>query len=157
MTSSEAISSTQGWWVVAATWALCCAVVGILYSQLRQWSRKANVKRRLLVKEDGRLMWRTVRGKCLVGSPGSKGEVSGRWSSQDKDCQDWAVIQVAKGKFVVYRFNKRVDDEPQSGVIQVCDSWRELEAAVPADIFESALLQAGFKKPSRYPEVPLKL
>lgn len=67
------------------------------------------------------------------------------------------VIQVAKEKFVVYRFDKWVYDEPRTGVIQVCDSWRGLESVLPPDIFEGALLEAGFKKPSQYGEVPLQL
>ena len=67
MTGSEVITKTQGWWVVAGTVALSLASVGFAYSQLRRSSPKANVKRRMLVKEDGRLIWRTVRGKCLVG------------------------------------------------------------------------------------------
>jgi hypothetical protein len=70
---------------------------------------------------------------------------------------DWAVIQAAKGKFVIYRFDKRSADEPQTGVIQVVDSLRELEAVVPPRIFEQALKEAGFRKPEEYKEVPIQL
>jgi hypothetical protein len=88
----------------------------------------------------------------------SKGEISsGLWSREDKDWRDWVVIQAAREKFVVYHFDKRIGDEPKTGVIQICDSWRLLESTVPSDIFEYALREAGFKKPSGYREVPLKL
>jgi hypothetical protein len=77
---------------------------------------------------------------------------SGNW-----DDNDWAVIQTRRGQLVVYHFDKYVSDEPKTGTIQVYKSWPELEAAVPAKIFEEALLAAGIKKPSEYREVPLKL
>ena len=116
------------------------------------------VKRRLLVKEDGNFVWRSIRGKCLVGWPNSKGEIRwGEWSKRGEGRQEWVVIQAAKEKFVVYRFDELVDDEPQTGVIQVCEGWNDLESALPPDIFERALLEAGFKKPSDYREAPLQL
>jgi hypothetical protein len=105
-------------------------------------------------------MWRSVRGRVLVGWLDSKGEItSGSWATFESDNRgsDWAVIQAAKGKLVVYRFDKREADEPKTGVIQVCDSWQTLELAVPARIFEEALLAAGIKKPSEYRDVPLEL
>jgi hypothetical protein len=67
----------------------------------------------------------------------------------------WAIIHTAKGKFVVYRFDKK--SQPATGLIRIVDSWRELEAAVPPSIFEQALEEAGFRKPEEYRKVPLKL
>jgi hypothetical protein len=139
-------------------------VIGALYAPFfwymirnyRRSSRKARIKRRMLVKEEsGQLAWRTVRGRCLVGSSDSQQQVDwGRWAGD----AEWAVIQAAHDKLVVYRFDKLSSrDDPRTGAIQVCDSWRELEAAVPADIFEEALLKAGVKKPDQYREIPLRL
>jgi hypothetical protein len=122
--------------------------------KVRRSSRKSKIKRRLLVNEDGQLVWRTVRSRCLVGASNDKRQVDwGRWA----DHAEWAILQAAKGMLVVYRFDKRSGDEPRTGVIQICDSWRALEAAVPATIFEDALLAAGVKKPDQYREVPLEL
>jgi hypothetical protein len=149
--------------MVGAIWATSFSSLGLVYFLTRKWNRKALVKRRLLVKEDRQFVWRTIRGKCLVGWPNGKGEISsGEWTKTvDAETgewgQEWAVIQAAKEKFIAYRFDKRVDDEPRTGMIRVCDSWRDLESALPPDIFERALLEAGFKKPSRYREVPLEL
>ena len=70
--------------------------------------------------------------------------------------QDWAVIQV-KEKLVAYRFHDRNREEPRTGEITVCNSWRELESLVPPNIFEEALRESGIKKPSEYREEPLKL
>ena len=149
--------TNEGWWIVGVMCMASLSSLGYIYLLTRKWSRKARVKLWLLVKEDGNFVWRSIRGKCLVGWPNSRGEISaGQWS-KDEDLRDWAVIEAAKEKFVVYRFDKRVDDEPQTGVIQVCDSWRELESALPPDIFERALLEAGFKKPTQYREAPLQL
>ena len=67
------------------------------------------------------------------------------------------MIQSVKGKLVVYRFDKREEGKPSTGVIQVYDSWREFEAAVPANILEEALRGAGIKKPAEYSEAPLEL
>ena len=144
------------------TGLLIGAVIVIVYApvatwmiiQGRRWDRKAKIKRRLLVNEDGQFVWRTVRGRCLVGGSDKKQQISwGRWA----DDTDWAIIETAKRKLVVYRFDKRVDDQPRTGVIQICDSWRALELAVPPTIFEDALLQAGIKKPDEYRELPLEL
>ena len=55
---------------------------------------------------------------------------------------------------MVYKFNKRTNDEPRTGEITICNSWRELESLVPANIFEEALREAGIKKPSEYREEP---
>ena len=76
----------------------------------------------------------------------------GRWA----DGTRWAIIETANGKLVVYWFDNQIGDQPQTGVIQICDSWRALESAVPATIFEHALLAAGIKKPDEYRELPLE-
>jgi hypothetical protein len=142
------------WWVIIAVWIPGFAMLIWVILQARRSSPKAMIKRRLLVNEDGQTVWRVVRGRCLVGGSNRKQVVEwGQWA----DDTDWAIIQAAKGKLVVYRFDARSGNEPRTGVIQVCDSWRALEAAVPARIFEAALLEAGVKKPSEYREVPLKL
>jgi hypothetical protein len=146
----------------STTAVLMTSAYGIVYGSLiwymirshRRWSRKAKIKRRLLVNEDGQPVWRTVRGRCLVGGSDDKQQI--HWGLHADDAE-WAIIQAAKGKLVVYRFDKRSGDEPRTGVIQICDSWRELEAVVPATIFEEALLAAGVKKPDQYREVPLRL
>jgi len=67
------------------------------------------------------------------------------WSNQDRSVVPggwteegyFAVLETRKGKFLVYRA-ARLYDEPRTGTIQVYNSWRELEAAVPARIFEEA-------------------
>jgi hypothetical protein len=42
----------------------------------RQWNRKARVRRRLLVEENGQPVWRTVRARYLVGWPDSDGALA---------------------------------------------------------------------------------
>ena len=102
------------------------------------------------------------RLRLLVGWSDNNGNVtSGSWGRGDPEkegwkTQDWAVIQT-KEKLVAYRFHDRVRDEPRTGEITVCNSWRELESLVPPNIFEEALLQSGIKKPSAYREEPLNL
>jgi len=150
--------TAQTWMVVIAAVAAYAGGLGWLYFYYRKWDRKARTKRRLLVNEDGQIVWRVVRGKVLVGWPNGKGEISsGLWSRTGEEFRDYAVIQTAKGKFVVYRFDKPVADEPQTGMIEICDSWRALKSAVPPKIFEEALRESGLKKPSEYKEIPINL
>jgi hypothetical protein len=119
----------------------------------------------LLVKDqDGLPVWRTVRAKVLVGWEDRKGAItSGHWAKTESVMlgSAWAVLQTAKGKkLLAYRFddyNPKEPDALKTGVLHVCDSWRELESTAPANIFEEALLQAGIKKPSEYREAPLEL
>ena len=41
----------------------------------RQWNQKARLERRLLVEEQGNIVWRTVRARYLVGLPNSHGVI----------------------------------------------------------------------------------
>lgn len=138
----------------SVTFAISSAMAAILYFQYRRVSRKARMKYRLLMKDaEGVPIWRTVHGKCLLGWPSGKNEIrSGEWDNERPTAPGtWAVIEAAKGKLVVCHW--LTDNE----TIQVYDSWRELEAAVPASIFEKALVAAGIKKPVKYREEPLEL
>jgi hypothetical protein len=86
--------STTGWLAIAGTAVLYASLLGWMIRSGRRWSRKANVKRRLLVNADGQLLWRTVRGRCLVGGSSGSQEISwGRWAaSPDKSRgNEWAV------------------------------------------------------------------
>jgi hypothetical protein len=47
-----------------------------------------------------------------------------------------------------YRDGRRAEDRRDT----VYASWRDLESAVPARVFEEALMAAGIKKPSKYRE-----
>jgi len=47
---------------------LICALV-YRFSWYQPWNRRAYVKRRLLVEEDGGILWRTVRARVLAGWP----------------------------------------------------------------------------------------
>jgi hypothetical protein len=142
------------WVTLAVTGAVYVPLFWWLIRTFRRSSRKAMVKRRLLVKEDGQPVWCTVRGRLLVGSSGSKQQVDwGRWADQ----AEWVVVQAAQDKLVAYRFDDRPRKEPRTGTIQVCNSWQALEAVVPPAVFEDALLAAGVKKPDEYREVPLQL
>jgi hypothetical protein len=161
MMMAGSAGTANGWVISGVLVALYMPFLIWMYLKMRSESRKAKIKRRLLVMEEGQPVWRTVRGALLVGWPGRKQRVhSGPWAtSSDGPEWDtgtrWAIIQTAKGKFVVYRFDKK--SEPATGVIRIVDSWRELEAAVPPSIFEQALEEAGFRKPEESKEVPLKL
>jgi hypothetical protein len=153
----------KDWLIIGAMTAVGLLPTILMYRRHRGWSRRARVKRRLLVmKEDRQCVWHTVKGKLLVGWSDSNGAVtSGSWSQGEPGTerwrgQDWAVIQT-KEKLVVYQFHDRNRDEPRTGEITVCNSWRELESLVPPKIFEEALLEAGIKKPSEYREEPLNL
>jgi hypothetical protein len=96
---------------------------------------------RLLVEEDGRKIWRTFRGQCLVGRVGPDGELSvmGRWAKAAGGAGrdpafDYYVIQASSQKFVIYR---RPTDS-SVGTIQICDDLAALEVALPADLFAEA-------------------
>jgi hypothetical protein len=124
-----------------------------MFFHARRRNPKAKIKRRMLVNEDSHLLWRTVRGRLLVGGSDGKQQISwGLWA----DDADWAIIETASGKLVVYRFEKPTGEQPRAGVIQICESWRVLESAVPATICEAALREAGIRKPDEYREVPLE-
>jgi hypothetical protein len=125
----------------------------------RQWNRRARVKRRLLVEEDGVPVWRTVRARYLVGWPGSKGELSSgmyvsRESKEPSYGDEWAVLQ-SRRSLIAYRVEDRKVDDHKIGMISVCRSWEELEAAVPAKVYEEAAVNGGHKKPAEYRKVPL--
>jgi hypothetical protein len=159
MVQATQTATTSQYWIFALImWVIYSPMLGWLIWKTRRASPRANVKRRLLVKDaDGQLVWHTVRGRILVGWQDSKEQVvsSGRWG---EDGRDWAVIRTKSGKMVAYRFDKYESDQPKTGVIvKICNSWRELESAVPAKVSEEALLAAGIKKPSEYREVPLEL
>lgn len=149
----------MSWLVLIAVISVYIALLAWLFNSSRKWSRKARTKRRLLVKEDGQIVSRVVRGRVLVGWPDHTGHiVSGMTARNIKEwSRDYVVIQAAKGKFVVYRFNERVENEPKTGTIEIYDSWRALEAVLPPEIFEEALRESGLKKPSEYKEIAIKL
>jgi hypothetical protein len=150
--------------ILALEGAFFVGVVWWMTTRGRQWNRKARVKRRLLVEENGEIVWRTSRARYLVGSPSSKGELSWGLSvpreKHEKDepwSDEWAVLQGGRGLLVAYRVadHKKVDDH-KVGTIQLCRSWEELEAAVPAKVFEEAELAAGRQKPPQYRELPVR-
>jgi hypothetical protein len=153
----ETTGSVNAWALAGVLLAIYTPLSALMWYMARRDSRKAKTKRRLLVREDGQLVWRTVRGSLLVGGiHHGKGVVD--WGSTDWDTRTtWAVIQTIKKKFVVYRFDERSGDEPQTGLIQVIDAWGELEVAVPPRIFEQARDAAGLRKSDEYKEVPIKL
>jgi hypothetical protein len=155
----ENTGTTASWVFTGAMVATCSVYVGLIFLFIRRQSNKAKIKRRLLVIEDGHPIGRTVRGALLVGSSYRKRQVNWGMNAKTSDGKwaDWAVIQITKGKFVVYRFDDRPRNEPHTGTIQIVNSWLELEAAVPARIFEEAMETAGFRKPEEYKELPLKV
>jgi hypothetical protein len=115
---------------------------------------------RLLVEEDGRKIWRTLQGRCLIGKVGPNGELSlmGRWAKAaggaGRDSAfDYYVIQAAGGKFVIYR---RPTDS-SVGTVQICEDLAALEAQLPADLFAEAAsrISPGLRPRSGYPELPL--
>jgi hypothetical protein len=119
------------------------------------------MQRRLLVEEDGVPVWRTMRARYLVGWPNSAGELSfGLHVSRDPTeklyTDEWAVLQTRRGGLVVYRVAERRVDDHKIGVITVCRTWEDLEAAVPAKLFEDAAIAAGRKKPAAYRKLPLE-
>ena len=158
----ESTGTMNGWALPGVLAAICIPIWGWMWYTVRRDSYKAKTKRRMLVMEDGQLVWCTVRGALLVGSSnyGKRVVNWGAWARRtdgpDWDTgSQWAIIQTTQKKFVVYRFDKKTELAP--GTIQVVDSWPELEAVVPPSIFEQALDAAGFRKPEEYREVPLKL
>lgn len=153
--TTDTTPTWAGWIPAALTVLVNIPLFWWIIRSCRRTSRKSNVKRRLLVKDaDGLPVWHTVRGRVLLGWLDNDSNVT---SGNYADGNEWAVVRAANGKLVVYRFDKHVPDQPKTGVIQIYDSWPSLESAVPASIFEQALLEAGIKKPNEYREVPLKL
>jgi hypothetical protein len=125
----------------------------------RLWNRRAFVKRRLLVEEEGQRLWRVVRARVLVGWPRNAGEINPQWLLGERTGSPWAnsswvVLQARRNVLAAYRVTARIDDQTV-GEITLCRSWEELERAVPPKIFEEAALAAKRIKPVSYREVPL--
>jgi hypothetical protein len=110
---------------------------------------------RLLVEENGGKLWRTVEGKCLLGSAGIDGDLRlGRWAKaaggNGRDSMvDWFVIQTKGRKFVIY---KRPADSAV-GSIQICGDLAELETALPVDLFAEASARADRGERSARPSI----
>jgi hypothetical protein len=131
-------------------------LIWLLIRRGRRWDRKARRDRRLLVREGEHLMWRVTRGRVLVGWSSSDGWITGVWAPRKAAKEspygdEWIVIQTTKGKLVAYRVTEKLEDQ-KIGVIEVYSSWPELQAAVPARIYEEAAREAGMLQPAKYPE-----
>jgi len=112
---------------------------------------------RLLVEENGERLWRTVEGRCLIGSCGPDGElaVMGRWTKTEGPRTDFYAIQTLSGKFVIY---KRPADSPV-GTIEIAQDLAALEKLLPPDLYQEAIQRAvaGARCRRRgYPELPLE-
>jgi hypothetical protein len=146
---------------VIPTVALSGCLIWTATASSRRALRKANQPLRLLVKEGDEILWRTVRGRLLVGYADMREEVvAGVWgklagSGKDSCGEEWSVILTAQGKLVVYRVGDQKQDDRKLGTIQICASWPELEAVLPPAIFKQAATAAGITKPAQYRELPL--
>jgi hypothetical protein len=112
---------------------------------------------RLLVEEAGTRLWRTVEGRCVLGSAGADGELAviGRWTKTAGPRIDFYVIQAVSGKFVVYQ---RPADS-SVGTIQIADDLAALATLLPADLYQEArqrALPGGRSRVPGYPELPLE-
>ena len=77
---AESAGTANSWVISGVLVALYMPFLIWMYLKMRSGSRKAKIKRRLLVMEEGQPVWRTVRGALLVGWPGRKQRVhSGPW------------------------------------------------------------------------------
>jgi hypothetical protein len=127
-----------------------------LFMYQRPWNRRVYVKRRLLVEENGEVFWRTVRARVLLGGADSDRTVNPRYASLDEEL---AILQTWKGLLIVYRVDRKAGrqaGDQKIGSLEICRSWEELKAAVPAEVFEEVALAAGHIRPVKYREVPLE-
>jgi hypothetical protein len=143
----------------AAALVIWGSLIWLLIRRGRRWDRKARRDRRLLVREGEQLVWRVTRGRVLVGWPSSDGRITAVYAPRNEAKESpygdaWIVIQTTKGKLVTYRVTEKLEDQ-NIGVIEVYLSWPELQAVVPARIYEEAAREAGILRPAKYPELRL--
>jgi hypothetical protein len=133
-------------------WALIVTVVGA-YAALWGWITWRNRRRdaqkgklRLLVEENGRPVWRIVKGQCVVGlTKWRELEVTAGYR-RVPDGEEWVIIRSFKGKWIVYRPKGYLGDgQHRIGTLEIFDSLAELERAVPQEVFEEALKAAKLR------------
>jgi hypothetical protein len=112
------------WFLVLWMIAVCGCLIWSATGSRRRWSGKANVHLRLLVKEGDEILWRTVRGRLLVGYAHSKQAVVGGLRANKREAEkrsygnEWAVIWNVKARLVVYRGDEGLE-ECKIGSIQI--------------------------------------
>ncbi len=81
---------------------------------------------RLLVREGDRIVWRTFKGRWLVGIGTPDGlTVLGKSARDDEDGSDyWCILEGAGGKFAAYRH----DWQQTGGILEVFDSLAAMRA-----------------------------
>jgi hypothetical protein len=60
------------WFLVLWMIAVCGCLILSATGSRRCWSGKTNVHLRLVVKDGDEILWRTVRGRLLVGYPATR-------------------------------------------------------------------------------------
>jgi hypothetical protein len=103
---------------------------------------------RLLIEDQGRIVWKVFEGEWLVG-----------WSdlAPPGDWKDkiffWRVAQSTNGKLIVGRSSDIIGPAE----LAIYATRDEMRANVPKRIFESAEKAAGLRVDPVYPEEPLEV
>jgi hypothetical protein len=114
--------------------------------------------RLLMPADDGEVVYRTLRGKWLIGAPRSDGTPGFGNMAERPEREQWGsdhywyIIRADSGKLVVYREPLMHDGGPRS--IEVYDDFEAMQPHVPPTMYRRALQEAGLAKAPQYRPAP---
>lgn len=109
---------------------------------------KRNADIRLLTLTSTGKIWKTLKGRWLVGITAENESLFLGPMAADQTQWGyvrWGVIEAENGKYVVYRY----DLKNQAGVIDVHDSLSAMHGRIPKDVMHAVELKLGIASPER--------